>query len=164
MAAVTTTIRNAIVAALNAAVAEPDAVYPAADAPFRFGFEAAGAFLIDLDLAGGFTGLTVLVVATAVKSATADRDTDGDTVTVEIGILQRFERSSLQAANFSQVGDLVEFAENVRDWLRSNPIEGAELHPLDNIELSPLYDHDRLLKDSLFASVIKVPVLAQFES
>ena len=163
MPATSTTIRDAVVAALNAAVAEPDAVYPAENAPFRFGFEAEGKFVVNVNLPEGFTGLSVPVICTSVKSAPADRDTDADTVVVEIGILKRIDRAAAAEDEFAEVGDLVEFAEQIRDWIRRNPIDGAELAN-DPLTLDPLYDHDLLSKAGLFAAVVKVPILAQFEN
>lgn len=164
MSAIAIQIRDAVVAALNAAVAADGAIYPEDDAPFRFGFTARGAYFNDVNLAEAFEGLVVSVVCTGVKSSTLDRDTDGDAVTIEIGVFKRVDREAAQGDGFAEVGTLVEFVENVRDWLRLNPIDGAELEPGAKIEIDPIYDFEKLSKDSVFASVVRVPILAQFET
>lgn len=163
MSAIAIQIRDAIVAALNTAVAEPDAVYPADDAPFRFGFTAKGVYFHDVNFSEAFAGLIVQAVCTGVRSSTLDRGTDGDAVTVELGIFKRVDRDAARGDDFAEVGNLVEFVENLRDWLRSNPIEGADLEPGAKIEIEPIYDFEKLAKESVFASVIRVPILAQYE-
>lgn len=164
MPAESTTIRDAVVSALNAAVAADGAVYPTDGYAFRFGFEAVGRFVVNVNLPEGFTGLAVEVICNEIRTTTGDRNTDLDLVVVDVGIIKRIDRAAASADEFAEVGALVEFVENVRDWLRRNPIDGCPLDPVENVSLVPLYDHKMLSENGIFAAVVRVPIQAQFEN
>lgn len=146
-------VRDAVVAALNAAAE--------VDGAFVLPFTAAAKRVVNLQLAEGFTGVEVPVVATGVVSSDADRQTQIDVVQIEVGVVKRLDRATAAVDDFAEADTLVELLEQLRDALRADAVDGWRL---DNksAEVAPLYDHERLLKDSLFVGVVKMFYQVQY--
>jgi hypothetical protein len=127
MASQILTVRDAVVAALNAASDAGGFAHGDDDVAFAFGFQARAARVVEIDMPEGFTGLDVAVVAAGINPDTADRDTDLDRVQLEIGIRKRVDLPQANLDGFSEVDGLVEFVEQLRDCLRLGAVEEFDI-------------------------------------
>ncbi|MCE9605068.1 MAG: hypothetical protein K8U03_09235 [Planctomycetia bacterium] len=145
MASISKQLALAVVAKLEAGLAlDP--------CPFALTtFEPERKILLDLKLID--ETLRVWVAAAAQESSKLARDTVGTEHTVEIGILKRVSRETLE----DDVDDLVELAENVRDFLLDADEDDEQLaaFELTDADLTPQYDHDRLYKHNHFIAIVR---------
>lgn len=155
-------VRDAVVAALNAASDAGGFAHGDDDVEFLFGFQARPARVVSVDLPDGFTGFDIPVVATAINPEEADRDTDIDRVQIEIGVKRRIDQAAAQDDDFAEVDRLVEFVEQLRDCLRLGAAEEFDIDTRPTT-IDPLYDQNQLVTRSVFVSVIKCVYLAQFD-
>lgn len=92
--------------------------------------------------------LRVWIVAAAQQSEAGARDTDVTEYTLEIGVMKKVSRETLDA----EVEDLVLFAEQLRKYLRKHDVDEFECV---RASIAPTYDHDRLFKSNQFVSIVR---------
>lgn len=145
-------IRNAVVAVL--AQGEADDVFsPLSVAP-------RAAMIVNVKRTD--PSLDVVVVAVGREINSEARGTDANDYAIEIGVLQKLDEGSINADAEARV----ELVERICNFLRSEAgridqaPDGAEWTPVNAIWLSssidPMYDHERLRRLAMFASVQRV--------
>jgi hypothetical protein len=141
MASVIRQVADAVVTSLAAGVAEDPSRFVLPFTPVR-------KVLFDLDLVT--PDLQVWCGGNGMLSSVAARDVKQRNKIVEIGILKRVAVETLQ----EEVDELVELAEQIDNYLddRELGVLGAKITEVDT---TPLYDHNRLLKKHLFVGVLR---------
>lgn len=115
-------------------------------APFVVSFTAERKRVTDMKLIDA--NLRVWVVAASQDAAAEARDVDVTEHVLEIGIVKKVSRETLD----DEVDELVLLAEQLRLYLRKHDVDGFEC---TRATIAPTYDHARLQQQLQFVSIVR---------
>ncbi|MGC3968937.1 MAG: hypothetical protein QM775_16670 [Pirellulales bacterium] len=158
-------VRDAVVAALNAASAAGGFDDQQGErVAFGIGFTARPVRVVSVTLPDGYEGIDVMVVATEIKTSVVGRDVYVDAVSIDIGVKAHIDRVAAEADDFAAVDPLVAFVEMLRDCLLLGAVEAFDVMPQEPSKIEPLYDQSKLMDASTFISVATVVYAAELRA